>query len=374
MNFLRRAWAEIDTSALIHNFHILKRCAGDAKLMAVVKADAYGHSARDIAPLLQQHGADAFAVSNLEEALVLRDCGITKPILILGYTPPASAAQIAHNHLIQTVFSPDYAAALSKQAVTDGVKVTVHIKLDTGMGRIGFDCRDESLCGLRDALAAARLPGFIFDGVFTHFAVADRTEQEEDGFTDAQYARFSSAVQRFEAEGLPPRIRHCCNSAACCLDPEKHMDFCRAGILLYGLTPSHTLTLPEDFQPVMTFKSVVSMVKTIKAGQTVSYGRTFTAPRDMTVATVTAGYADGYPRLLSGRGHVVIHGQDAPLIGRICMDQFCVDVSAVQSVQPGDEVTLFGKELPVEQLADLCGTINYEIVCGLTARVPRILK
>lgn len=372
MDFLHRTWAEIDLDALVHNFDIIKKEAAGAKLMAVVKADAYGHSARIVAPLLEQHGADAFAVSNIEEAITLRGCGITRPILILGYTPVSMAAQLYLNDISQCVYSPEYARDLSERACADGVKVKIHIKLDTGMSRIGFDCRDEELSGIEEAIAAARLNGFVFEGVFTHFAVSDRTETEEDGFTDAQYRRFSVAVEQFEKAGLRPKYRHCCNSAAFCLDNDKHFDLCRPGIILYGLTPSSALTLKENFIPVMTVKSVVSMVKKIKKGDTVSYGRTFTADREMKIATVTAGYADGYPRLLSNKGYVLINGKRADIIGRICMDQLSIDVSDIPDVKQGDEVILFGKTLPVEELADMCGTINYEIICGISPRVPRI--
>lgn len=372
MDFLHRTWAEIDLDALVHNFDIIKKEATGAKLMAVVKADAYGHSARIVAPILEQHGADAFAVSNIEEAITLRGCGITRPILILGYTPVSMAAQLYLNDISQCVYSPEYATALSKRACTDGVKVKVHIKLDTGMSRLGFDCRDEKLSGIEEAVTAARLKGFIFEGIFTHFAVSDRTETSEDGFTDKQYSRFCTAAERFEKAGLRPKYRHCCNSAAFCLDSDKHFDMCRPGIILYGLTPSSDLKLKEAFIPVMTVKSVVSMVKTIKKGDTVSYGRTFTAEKEMKTATVTAGYADGYPRLLSNKGYVLINGKRANIIGRVCMDQLSVDVSDIDNVKQGDEVILFGKTLPVEELADKCGTINYEIICGISPRVPRI--
>lgn len=373
MNFLHRTWAEIDTDALLHNFNIIKSEADGAKLMAVVKADAYGHSARYIAPLLEENGASAFAVSNIEEAITLRGCGITKPILILGYTPVSMASQLYTNDITQCVFSPEYAKMLSDEAVELGIRIKIHIKLDTGMSRIGFDCRDNSLTGIGEAIAAARLKGFIFDGIFTHFAVSDRNEQEEDGFTDEQYSRFISGIEKFKKAGLKPNYCHCCNSAALCLDGDKHLDMCRPGIILYGLTPSSNLKLKEDFIPVMTVKSVVSMVKEIKAGDTVNYGRTFKADKKMKIATVTAGYADGYPRLLSNKGYVIINGKRARIIGRICMDQMSVDVTDIDGVKQGDEVILFGKELPVEELADLCGTINYEIICGISPRVPRII-
>ena len=373
MDFLHRTWAEIDINALIHNFKIIKSKADGCRVMAVVKADAYGHSVQNIAPVLQENGADAFAVSNIEEAITLRGCGITKPILILGYTPVSMAPQLVINDITQCVFSFEYAKGLSESAVKSGVNVKIHIKLDTGMGRIGFDCRDSSLCGIDEAIKSATLDGLLLDGIFTHFASSDRNETEEDGFTDKQYELFTSGIKRFNDAGLYPKNCHCCNSAAFCLDDGKHLDMCRTGIILYGLTPSATLKLKEDFIPVMTVKSVVSMVKKIKAGDTVNYGRTFKAKNQMTVATITAGYADGYPRILSNKGYVLINGKKAPIVGRICMDQLSVDVSNIEDVKQGDEVILFGRELPVEELAEMCGTINYEIVCGISPRVPRIV-
>lgn len=372
MEFLHRTWAEIDTSALIHNFNIIKSEADGAYIMAVVKADCYGHSAKLIAPLLDNAGADAFAVSNIDEAMKLREYGIKKPVLILGYTPANAAELLYKNDITQCVFSPEYARALSESAVKGGFKLKIHIKIDTGMGRIGFDCRDSELSGIEDAIAAARLPGFILDGIFTHFCVSDRTAEEDDGFTDLQFSRFSAAADRFKKAGLNPRVCHCCNSAAFCLDKNKHLDMCRPGIILYGLTPAYGLELKEDFIPVMTVKSVVSMVKSVKKGTCVSYGKTFTAQKDMKIATVTAGYADGYPRALSNRGRVIIRGKSANIIGRICMDQMSIDVTDIEDVKQGDEVILFGKELPVEEIAEKCGTINYEITCGISQRVPRI--
>ena len=374
MAFLHRTWAEIDVSALVHNFGELRRSAGDASLMAVVKANAYGHSAHIVAPVLEQCGADAFAVSNIEEAVDLRDNGVTKPILILGYTPPSCAPDLVRHDISQSVFSPEYAEALSEAATANGVMVKIHIKLDTGMGRIGFDCRNDDLSGIGDAIKAAKMGGFMLEGLFTHFAESDREPAGDDGFTDVQYHRYSDALRRFRDAGLFPAFCHCCNSAALSLDKEKHLDFCRPGIVLYGLTPAYGLELKENLLPVMTMKSVVSMVKSIRKGDTVSYGRTFTADRETKIATVTVGYADGYPRLLSNKGSVLIRGKRAKIVGRVCMDQMCVDVSDIEGVTAGDEVILFGKDLPVEELAELCGTINYEIVCGVSSRVPRIAK
>lgn len=372
MDFLHRTWAEIDENALVHNFNIIKEECGDTKLMAVVKADAYGHGANRIAPLLSRLGADAFAVSNIEEAITLRGCGIDKPILILGYTPVSMATQLYLNDITQCVFSAEYAKGLSKSARESGVTVKVHIKIDTGMSRIGFDCRTDEMCGIKEAINCARLDNFDFGGIFTHFAVSDRTEQSEDGFTESQYKRFIKAKEAFIKAGLTPKICHCCNSAALCLDTDKHLDMARPGIILYGLTPSSDLKLKQDFIPVMTVKSVVSMVKEIHKGDTVNYGRTYKADKTVKIATVTAGYADGYPRLLSNKGYVLINGKRAKIVGRICMDQMSVDISDIENVKQGDEVILFGKELPVEELADMLGTINYEIICGISPRVPRI--
>lgn len=373
MDFLHRTWAEIDTKALVHNFKILKEKSGDAKIMAVVKANAYGHSASAIAPILQENGAYFFAVSNIDEAIQLRNNGIQRPILILGYTPVSRVLDLCDYKISQCVYSSEYAQSLAKAASAADVYIRIHIKLDTGMSRIGFDCRDDSLAGITDAIACASYCNLTVEGIFTHFANADSDLQKRDGFTDEQYNRFESAVKEFEKAGITPKLIHCCNSAALLLDPEKHQAMTRAGIALYGLSPSDDIDLKDDLIPVMTVKSVVSMVKEINAGDTVNYGRTFKADKKMKIATVTAGYADGYPRLLSNKGYVLINGQKANIVGRICMDQMSVDVTDIPSVKMGDEVLLFGKELKVDTLARLCSTINYEIICGISPRVPRVI-
>lgn len=374
MDFLHRTWAEIDINALVHNFKVIKQASAPSKVMAVVKANAYGHSVAEIALVLESEGADYFAVSNIDEALQLRNIGITKPVLILGYTPASYAKQLAENDIAQCVYSLEYAKDLSVNAVKSDVAITVHLKLDTGMSRLGFNCRTDELQEIDFAIAAAKLNNFKVEGVFTHFAVADRTSSEEDGFTDCQFERFNSAINKLKNAGINPEICHCCNSAGLLLDKEKQLDLCRPGIILYGLTPSSSLNLPHDLIPVMTLKSVVSMVKEINEDDTVSYGRTFKADKKIRIATVAAGYADGYPRALSNKAYVMINGQKANIIGRVCMDQLAVDVTDIVDVKMGDEVILFGKELPVETLADICGTINYEIVCGISPRVPRVIK
>lgn len=372
MSFLSRTWAEIDVSALLHNFNLIKESAKGTKIIAVVKADAYGHGVKIVAPALDKAGADCFAVATLEEALQLRKIKIKKPILILGYTPVSAARILAENNISQCVFSKDYAEELSKAAQKSGVCVKIHLKLDTGMSRLGFDCRSDELSGIGDALASAKKEGLSLEGIFTHFAVSDRNPQSEDGFTDSQYQRFNFAVNFLKEKGLTPKICHCCNSAATLNDPQKLCDGVRPGIILYGLTPDIKFPLGDGFVPVMTLKSTVSMVKEISEGDTVSYGRTFKADKKMRVATIAAGYADGYPRLLSNKGYVTIDGKAAPILGRVCMDQFCVDITHIPNVKMGDEIVLFGKNPKAEDLAEACGTINYEIVCSVSGRVPRI--
>jgi len=373
MNFLHKTWAEIDASALKHNYNEIKSHINGGKIMAVVKANAYGHSAIDVAPLLEKSGVDAFAVSNLNEAISLRECGIKKDILILGYTPVEEAKTLYENNIIQSVFSYEYAKDLATAAKRQEKKIKIHIKLDTGMGRIGFDCRDDTLKGLEEAMASAKMSCFELCGIFTHFADSDRTEDTEDGFTDCQYQRFKKAVDTFIKEGFSIGDCHCCNSAATLADADKYNSYCRTGIIMYGLTPSSDLKLNINLIPVMSFKTVVTMVKNISAGTTISYGRTYIADKNMKVATLAVGYADGYPRMLSNRAYVLINGKKANVVGRVCMDQVVVDVSDIEDVKMGDEVLLFGKDLPVEELAGLCDTINYEMVCNVSARVPRVI-
>ena len=372
MEFLRRTWAEISKSALINNLNEIKKNSADAAVCAVVKANAYGHSDRLVSPVLDQNGADGFAVSNIEEAISLRRIGIKKPILILGYTPADLVLSLTENNISQCVYSIEYAELLSKNAVAAGVTVKIHLKLDTGMARLGFDLRDDSLSGISEAIYAAGLKNLYLEGVFTHFAAADSDTEQFTGFTQAQYARFIKGVEKLKAAGLCPNTVHCDNSAAIC-SKKYTLDMVRPGIILYGLKPDRDFKINLNLTPVMTLKSVVSFVKTVTAGTPVSYGMTYKAERDMKIATVAAGYADGYPRLLSNRGEVLIHKKRAKIIGRVCMDQTVIDVSDIEDIKMGDEVILFGKELPVDDLARLCNTINYEIVCQVAPRVPRIL-
>ena len=371
MKYLHRTWAEINLDALVHNFKLI-RSMTDAKIFSVIKANAYGHSVDIVAPALDEAGTDYFAVSNLDEAKELRALGINKPILILGYTPTTRAKELSELDLIQTVFSYDFAQKLNQNAAESGVSVKTHIKLDTGMGRIGFDFRNDGFNELVEARRLIYLKNLNFEGVFTHFPVADGISEPDKQYTKAEFERFVTAVKYLEENGFNFKLKHCCNSAAFLSFSNMHLDAVRPGIILYGLTPSTNLEISKEFKPVMSFKSVVSQVKTVSAGETVSYGKTYTFEKNTRVATVTAGYADGVLRLLSNKGRVLINGKYAKIVGRICMDQFCVDVTDIENVKEGDTVTLFGEGLPVEEFAEHADTINYEVVCSLSKRVPRI--
>ena len=368
MDNLHRTWAEIDLAALAKNLAAIgKRC--NKKVYAVVKADAYGHGAVETARALGRCGVYGFCVSNLAEAEELRAAGLTQPVLILGYTPVEYADALANHNIEQCVYSLEYASALSAAAKKT---VRVHLKLDTGMGRIGFDCRSDCLPGLEDAKQVLSLPNLEACGVFMHYAVADTPS--EDAFTAAQYSRFCKAVAALEAGGHQFAIKHCSNSAGALGLEEMGTDAIRAGIILYGLAPDTGMELPEGVKPVMSLYSTVSMVKTVAAGESVSYGRTYRADAERTIATVSAGYADGVPRLLSNCGSVLIHGKRAPIVGRVCMDQFAVDVTDIPDVKMGDTVTIFGPGLSVDEVARAAQTINYEIICGISKRVPRVYK
>lgn len=377
-HFLKRTWADINMDAIDHNFRAIRNALKPGvKMCCVVKADAYGHGAPMVAREYQRLGADWFAVSNLEEAIQLRRCAITRPILILGYTPPQNAEELSELNISQTVLSLDYARQLSRYAQEANVTVNIHLKVDTGMSRIGFlyqnPERDES--SLDEMETAARLPGLAPEGIFTHFAVSDDGDQGEN-FTLAQYDCFRKAVEAMEARGLHFAVRHCANSGAVLDYPELQLDMVRPGIILYGMEPSESIRHPLDLQPAMELKTVISQKKEIPAGATVSYGRTFTASQGTVVATVPIGYADGYPRHFSGKAQMLVRGKRAPIIGRVCMDQLMLDVTEIPGVEEGDVVTVFGRDgeafLPVDELAALNDTIHYEMVCLVGKRVPRI--
>ena len=376
MNYLKRSWATVNLNNLDYNIgEIKKLVAPDCAIMGVVKADAYGHGDAMIANRLVANGVNWFGVSNIEEALSLRNKGIDKDILIFGDTPCSFAAILANKNITQTVYSPEYARALNYAAQKLGVTVKVHIKLDTGMGRIGFVCYDNISAVVEDVAMAADLPCLNATGIFTHFSVADEAGEQSKLYTQMQFDRFMSVCDTLKLQGVTFKYRHCCNSAGVLCYPEMHLDMVRPGIILYGLSPSIDVADRVHLKPVMELKSVVSLVKEIDDGCSVSYGRTYTAHGSRKIAAVCIGYADGYTRTLSGKARMIVGGQYAYVAGKVCMDQLMLDVTGID-VKSGDVVTVFGKSgsssISVDELALLSGSINYEMVCLIGRRVPRV--
>lgn len=376
MEFYKRTWAAVDLNRISHNMDAIRAHIGDeCKVMAVVKADAYGHGYRNVSLTLQERGADWFGVSNIDEALCLREAGITQPVLIFGPTPAELVHTLCRNHLTQTVYSPEYAYALNEHARRKDICVDVHIKIDTGMHRLGLNAArpEEALALVREIKA---MPHLSAQGIFTHLAVADEDSEESVRFTNAQFDAFMQLLSQLAKQGISFPLRHCCNSAGMLRYPRMHLDMVRPGLALYGLYPAPCCKTGIELLPAMEIKSLVSMVKTIRAGDTVSYGRLYTANDTLKIATIPIGYADGYHRLMSNRGRMIVCGQYANVVGRVCMDQLMLDVTGIDGVCEGVPVTVFGREngltISVEELADTGGTVSYEIICLIGKRVPRI--
>lgn len=372
--YLKRAWAEISLSALEKNIRAIKSTLfRETSLMAVIKANAYGHGEDGILKKLCECGVKYFAVSNLDEAVSVRSHCPEGEILILGYTPPEFADELVENNIIQGVLSLDYAGELCKNAKA---AVRCHIKIDTGMGRIGLKYRAPEECAveIRNILSLDKLS---VEGLYTHFAAADADDEESREYTERQADFIIRTYDLLKSEGIVLPHLHFLNSAGLCYHNNKRSTLARAGIIMYGLHPNYPLKLPIEVEPVMTLKAVVSQVKELGKGDSVSYGRIYRAPEDnIRAATVTVGYADGYSRLLSEKAEVLVNGKRCPVIGRICMDQLVLDVSHAGNVREGDIVTLIGRdgneEITADELASLYGTIGYEVVCGISKRVPRI--
>jgi len=378
-----RAWAEINLDDLAFNIRAVRRAVKEGThVIGVVKADAYGHGAPETSRVLLENGADMLAVSQLDEALQLRFCGIDAPIVILSDAEPERADELIRYGISQAVFSRKMAEALSAAGQKLGISVKLHIKLDTGMGRVGF--RAEEPETVDKILEISRLPGVEIEGIFTHFAVADEEDGEE--YTRKQFGLFKGVCDRLEAEGLKIPLRHAANSAAIFRFPEMQLDAVRAGIILYGMYPSEYMKKfmngsgdGTELRPAMMFKAKVTAVKTVPAGTYLSYGCTYCTDSERIIATVPAGYADGYSRSLGGKAQMLIHGYRAPVRGRICMDQCMVDVTDIcretGEVKPGDEAVLFGSQgtetVSPEELAAIEETINYEVVCAPSKRIPR---
>ena len=369
-DYYDRSCVEISLDALRHNFKEIRKVTDPkAGILAVVKADAYGHGAYETATTLLECGAAGLCLATIDEAVDLRRRGIKAPMMTLGFTDKSRYADAVRFDIEQAVYSYDIAKALSDEAVLQGKQIKVHIKLDTGMGRIGF-ATDGT--GTEDIIRSCKLPGIIPYGVFSHFAVADT---DDDSYTLKQFDAFMAQIKVLENEGIVFEKKHICNSAGIMRFPQMHLDLVRAGIILYGLMPPGCPEPPVklDLIPVMTWYAKVIHVKTIPAGATVSYGRHFTAERETEVATVGIGYADGLSRRLSNGFELVIDGEKCPIIGNVCMDMCMVDTTDMK-VRPkvGDKVVVFGRERLADDLADRIGTINYEITCVVGKRVRRL--
>lgn len=375
----KRFWAEIDLNAVEFNYKQIKKSLKDGtKICCVIKADAYGHGVEELSEIYEELGADWFAVSNVEEAIQLRKNGRKIPILILGYTPPECAELLAKYGISQSVFSDEYAEKLQKCAGLAGVNVNIHIKIDTGMGRIGFCFKkrnDET--EVTDTIAkVCKCKNLIPEGIFTHFASADEGKSGEE-YTKFQYDNFTRAVSALENKGVKFKVRHCSNSAGIFDYPDFQFDMVRAGIILYGANPSDEVLNPFELKPVMSLKSVISQLKTVNDGDFISYGRTYRAEGTKIIATVPVGYADGFRRANSKNGtHLIVNGTRAKIVGRVCMDQIMIDVTDIPNVKEGDIVTILGKdgneEITADEIAGNNDTISYEVFCDVSKRVPRI--
>ncbi len=371
----RTTWLEISRSALINNVRQLRsRLSPATRLMAVVKANAYGHGAAETSRVIQGAGADCFAVATLSEAIELRAAGIERPILVLGYTPAWQAADALAHGITLTVLDLETATALGHAAAAHGAPLTVHVKVNTGMNRLGVrpDATPAFIAALRD------LPGLAVEGIFTHFATSDETDKQH---AEAQFACFQQVLAALEKNELRPAVAHAANSAALLTMPHTHLDMTRSGIALYGLDPDmDQCTLPPGFQPALSWKAMVTQVADLAPGEAVSYGREFIAERPMRVAVLPVGYADGFPRRPFNWGSVLLHGRPTPILGRVCMDQTVVDVTAIETaddpVRVGDAAVIIGRQgetaISAEDASQRVGTNNYDIVSRILARVPRL--
>jgi alanine racemase len=371
--------AEIDLGAVAHNVRELRRITSTgSQLMIAVKANGYGHGAVPIAQTAIENGADSLAVARVEEGLELRKAGIEAPILIFGYTAAHRAEILMAEQLVPTIFSLQNARGFSAAAVSTKTKIPIHIKIDTGMGRLGIPCDQLRASGngdaIREILEIERLPGVTVKGLYTHFATADHADKT---YTNQQFDRFVDLTAALESHGMARPLLHAANSAAIIDMPQTHLDLVRAGISVYGLYPSREVARNRiALRPALELKSTIIHLKNVPAGTKISYGCTHETSAPTTLATIPAGYGDGYNRRLSNRAQVLVRGQRAPLVGRVCMDASMIDVGHVDETAVGDEVVLIGRQgdafIAADEVADLLGTINYEVVTALTQRVARV--
>ncbi|HCL4446496.1 TPA: alanine racemase [Clostridium botulinum] len=370
---LRAVWAEIDLDNLQHNLKQIKKICGNKEIIGVIKANAYGHGAMEIAPTLLENGVSRLAVAVLSEAMELRMSGVKKPIMILGYTPWALGDMLLDNDIEQSVYSYNDALELSKIAVLKRKILKIHIVVDTGMGRIGFLPTKESV---EDVYKISKLPNIEIEGVFSHFSSADDLDKD---YTLYQMNKYNEFINKLEEKNIQAPIKHIANSAAIIDLENTHLDAVRAGIIMYGYYPSnYVLRNNINLKPVMSLKTSIVHIKKVSSGEYISYGRTFKTKRESIIATLPIGYADGYNRLLSNKGKVIVNGKLAPVIGRVCMDQCMIDVTFIENLKVGDVVTIMGEENGVsytaEDIASQIGTISYEVICNVNKRVPRVYK
>ena len=366
-----RTWAEIHLDNIVHNMNAIRAYVpAGTKYLGVVKADSYGHGAVPVAKALEAGGADYLAVACLPEAVALRDAGIRMPILILGNTAPEEVPQLLAYDITQAVTAAEYAEAYSAAATAAGGVLRVHVKVDTGMSRLGFLCDEAHIPESTEAVAkVCALPGLAPEGIFMHFAVSDEPDEASIAYTKRQFARFTAVIDALAERGIRFAIRHCAATGGTLFYPEFALDIVRPGILLYGYgDPAHKLGL----LPGMTLKSRISAVKHYPAGTKISYGGTFTCERETRMGVIPVGYADGLHRTLSNKAAFWTKDGFAPQRGRICMDMCMIDLTGLPGVGVGDEVEVFGEHVDLEDLAAKAGTISYELLCAVSPRVPRI--
>jgi alanine racemase len=369
---LRPVYAEIDLDAIAYNIKNIKKLVKDKEIIAVVKADCYGHGALDVVPTLLENGASRLAVAVLTEGIELRNDNIKAPIMILGYTPSYLNEELIKYDLEQTVYDLDYAKELSKTALSLNKKAKIHIAIDTGMGRIGFLPTEKAI----DAICKiCSLEGLEVIGIFTHFSTSDEKDKE---YTNEQFEKFTDLLKKLSNLNIEIPIKHVSNSGAIMDMPETYLDAVRAGIILYGYYPSPEVKKENlSLKPALTLKATITRVQEMDAGMSISYGRTFNTERKSLIATIPIGYADGYSRLLAKNAKVIINGQFAPIVGRICMDQGMIDITDINGdIKVGDEVIILGEQnglrFNADNFAEIMGTINYEILCMLKYRIPRV--
>ena len=369
---LRRTWAEVDLDAIRHNYETLRRHIGKSvKFLGVVKADAYGHGAVHVARTLQELGADYLAVSSLDEAMELRANGIVMPILILGHTPTEQVPNLIANNITQTVTCLAKAHEYNAAAAEFGAVLRVHMKVDTGMSRLGVLCAGRHFdTGIDGIVDSCNMPNLDVEGIFTHFAVADETDKNDIDYTKRQFELFKATVSAVEQRlGRRIAIRHCANTGAVAQYPETYMDMVRPGLLLYGCGE---FAQKLGLRPAMALKAMINTIKIYDEGTDISYGRIYRTTSPTRIGVIPYGYADGFFRCLSNRCSIMTASGPAPQRGRICMDMSMIDLSELPGVGVGDEVEIFGPHNPVETLAELAGTIPYELICAVSKRVPRV--